>query len=66
MTKRARVKAEAPGEDETQAEAAKTAWPSALLQTKAVAGREGATRKLVAGRPDDRKYWRNQRTLCAS
>jgi|GraSoiStandDraft_46_1057282.scaffolds.fasta_scaffold6072728_1 hypothetical protein len=66
MIKHVQVKISPPGEDEKQAEAAKTARLRALRLTKEAADREAASRVVAAASPRSRKHQSNQPILDAS
>lgn len=66
MIKHVHVKVSPPGEDEKQAEAAKTARLRALRLIKEAADGEPATREIVALPPRIRKRQTNQPTVRAS
>lgn len=66
MVKHVHVKVSAPGMDEKQAEAAKTARLRALRLAKEAADRETATRVIAAVPPRSRKHPSNRSVLRTS
>jgi hypothetical protein len=66
MAKHVHVKVSPPGEDEKQAEAAKTARLRTLRLTKEAADSEAATRVIAGVPPRSRKHPPNQPILRAS